>query len=98
MIDTPAAPLQAERGGGGGGGGSAHRGACSWLSICILCPWVVVLIMWQLGRLIVDKQRDYEGLCASKGSAGWERPVIREAERKLAGAGGSRLLMADPRK
>lgn len=46
----------------------------------------------------MDKQRDYEGLCASKGSAGWERPVIREAERKLAGAGGSRLLTADPRK
>lgn len=27
------------------------------------CLWVVVLIMWQLGRLIVDKQRDYERLC-----------------------------------
>lgn len=100
VIDTPATLLQAERGGGGGGGGlgSAHRGACSWLSICILCLWVVVLIIWQLGRLIVDKQQDYEGLCASKGSTGWERPVICEAERKLVGAGRSGLLTADPRK
>lgn len=94
VIDTPATPLQA----GGGGLGSAHRGACSWLPICIICLWVAVLIIWQLGRLIVDKQQDYEGLCASKGSTGWERPVICEAERKLVGAGWSVLLTADPRK
>lgn len=46
---------------GPSGEGVAHREACSWLYICILCPWVVVLIIWQLGRLIVDKQQDYEG-------------------------------------
>lgn len=66
--------------------------------ICILWPWVVVLIMWQLGRLIVDKQQDYEGLCGSKGSTGWERPVICEAERKLVRAGWSCLLPAYLRK
>lgn len=93
VIDTPATPLQTRW-----GLGSTHRGACSWPSICILCLWVVVLIIWQLGRLIVDKQQDYEGLCASKESAGWERPVICEAERKLAGAGWSSLLTAEPRK
>lgn len=77
--------------------GSAHRGACSGLYICILWPWVVVLIMWQLGRLIVDKQQDYEGLCGSKGSTGWERPVICEAERKLVRAGWSCLFNSVPK-
>lgn len=98
LLPLRCRPSKAAGAGAGAALGSAHRGACSWLSICILCPWVVVLIMWQLGRLIVDKQQDYEGLCASKGSAGWERPVICEAERKLVGAGWSCLLMADPRK
>lgn len=78
--------------------GGACREACSCLCICILWPWVVVLIMWQLGRLIVDKQQDYEGLCGSKGSTGWERPVICEAERKLVRAGWSCLLPAYLRK
>lgn len=78
--------------------GGARREACSCLCICILWPWVVVLIMWQLGRLIVDKQQDYEGLCGSKGSTGWERPVICEAERKLVRAGWSCLLPAYLRK
>lgn len=53
--------------------------------------------MWQLGRLIVDKQQDYEGLCGSKGSTGWKRPVICEAERKLVRAGRSSLLTALPK-
>lgn len=35
----------------------------------------------------MDKQQDYEGLCESKGSTGWERPVICEPERKLVRAG-----------
>lgn len=83
-TDTSATLLWAEW---RGGGGAAHREACSWLYICIPCPWVVVLIMWQVGRLIVDKQQDYEGLCGSKGSTGWERPVICEPERKLVRAG-----------
>lgn len=46
----------------------------------------------------MDKQQDYEGLCVSKGSTGWERPVIGEAERKLVGAGWSGLLTTAPRK
>lgn len=47
------------------------------------CLWVVVLIMWQLGRLIVDKQQDYEGLYGRERAVWWRRPLICQAQRKL---------------
>lgn len=47
------------------------------------CLWVVVLIMWQLGRLIVDKQQDYEGLYGGEKAVWWGRPLICQAQRKL---------------
>lgn len=47
------------------------------------CLWVVVLIMWQLGRLIVDKQQDYEGLCGRDRTVWWGRPLICQVQRKL---------------
>lgn len=47
------------------------------------CLWVVVLIMWQLGRLIVDKQQDYEGLYGGERAVWWGRPLICQAQRKL---------------
>lgn len=57
----------------------------------ILCLWVVVLIMWQLERLIVDKQRDYE-----EGFTGLKRTVvgrllIYQPKRKLVRADWSSL-------
>ena len=92
MIDTSATPLWAEW------GGWAHtEGPVPGFTFASSAR-VVVLIIRQLGRLIVDKQQDYEGLCGSKGSAGWERPVICEAERKLVRAGWSCLLTAYLRK
>lgn len=57
----------------------------------ILCLWVVVLIMWQLERLIVDKQQDYEeGFTGLKGTV-IGRPLICQPKRKLVRAGWSRL-------
>lgn len=57
----------------------------------ILCLWVVVLIMWQLERLIVDKQQDYEeGFTGLKGTV-VGRPLICQPKRKLVRAGWSRL-------
>lgn len=47
------------------------------------CLWVVVLIMWQLGRLIVDKQQDYERLCGRDRAVWWGRPLICQVQRKL---------------
>lgn len=57
----------------------------------ILCLWVVVLIMWQLERLIVDKQQDYEeGFTGLKGTV-VGRPLICQPKRKLVRADWSRL-------
>jgi len=47
--------------------------------------------MWQLGRLIVDKQQDYEeGFTGLKGTV-VGRPLICQPRRKLVRAGWSRL-------
>lgn len=53
MIDVPVCPTGVN---------------VQWSS-SVLSLWVVVLIMWQLERLIVDKQRDYEGFHRCKGTA-----------------------------
>ena len=67
-----------------GGGGGRASALCE--PAYPLCLWVVPLIMWQLGRLIVGQWWDYEGLCASERDVGGEGLLICQAERKLAGA------------
>lgn len=56
---------------------------CDRWGIASPCLWVVVLIMWQLGRLIVDKQQDYERLCGQDRAVWWGRPLICQVQRKL---------------